>query len=303
MPLHVDCRPKNFDEVVGNKSTIESLKTILDRDDKPHVYLFSGPTGCGKTTFARIFSNLLGCSKQDLLEYNSANTRGIDTAREIISSMRYKPLSGNIRVYLLDECHKWTKDFMDAMLKPFEDTPQHVYFLLCTTEPDRLLKTIRNRCSQFTVQKLQSNRIVRLLNKICEKENIKIPDDIIKEVAISSEGCPRQALVILDQIRGLDTEDMAEAIRDAGVEQKQIIELCRALLENKSWSVISKIVKGIEDEPEKVRRAVLGYMTSVLLSKDNLQAGIVIEFFEEHFFNSGKAGLTLACYNIVKNLT
>jgi DNA polymerase III gamma/tau subunit len=200
---------------------------------------------------------------------------------------------------LVHNCHRWTRDFMEAMLKPLEDTPNHVYFLLCTTEPEKLLKTIRNRCTEFYVQKLPSNRIARLLKQISRKENVTLSDDILNEIVIESEGSPRQALVILDKIRDLKEDEILEAIQSAKIEEKQIIDLCRALIKKETWTVIAKIIKGIESEPEKVRRAVLGYMSSVLLNGENNMAALCLDCFKDNFYDSGKAGLVNACYEVI----
>ena len=155
MPLHIDYRPADFDEILGNEETIKSIKSILARDeDRPHAWMFVGPSGCGKTTLARIVSAALGCPPKinkaanlDFQEINTSDMRGIDTAREILKTMNFAPVNtaSKCRVYILDECHQATKDFQNSLLKALEDTPDHVYFLLCTTDPSKLLKTIKNR--------------------------------------------------------------------------------------------------------------------------------------------------------------
>jgi len=299
MPLHIEYRPKTLDEFIGNKPTVNSLSSVLNREDKPHTYLFSGPSGCGKTTLARIVANEIGCSEHDFMEINSSNNRGIDTAREIISNMKFSPISGKVKIYLLDEVHQTTKDFQNALLKALEDTPSHVYFLLCTTQPDKLLNTIINRCSQFTVQKLPTNRIIRLLMLVSRKEGIILRQSVYEEIARAAEGSPRQALVILDQIRGLKEDEIEIVIRESQIEEKQVIDLCRALMSKEKWKTISEILKGIETEPEKVRYAVLGYFTSVLLNKGDSYSALVIDCFKEPFYNVGKAGLVAACYEVI----
>ena len=131
MPLHLDYRPKNLEELFGNKTTVNSLDAIIKReDDIPHAFLFAGPSGCGKTTLARIVAGALEVSDRDFVEINAANNRGIETARDILRTMGFKPVSGPVRVYLLDEVHMGTRDFQTALLKALEDTPSHVYFLL-----------------------------------------------------------------------------------------------------------------------------------------------------------------------------
>jgi len=295
MSFHLKYRPQTLDEFIGNPTTVESLQSIIKSDDPPHCYLFHGPSGCGKTTLGRILANSFGCSEHDLKEYNSSNTRGIDTAREIIQNSKYKPLSGSVRVYLLDEVHQTTKDFQNAMLKILEDTPSHCYFILCTTEPDRLLTTIRNRCSTFPVAKLASKTLMRLLRSVCQQEEIEIDKEIKQQIANGAEGSPRQALVLLEQIAGSANADINKLVAGASIQNKQVLDLCRALLDGRNWKTITSILKGLDEEPEKVRRAVLGYFNKVALNNTE-SAIMILEAFEDNFYDSGQAGLTLACY-------
>ncbi len=300
MSFNIEYRPTKFADVVGNKSTISSLQTVLEGEKKPHVYLFTGPSGCGKTTLARITASELQCSPHDLVELNSSNNRGIDTARDIISQMVYKPLHGSVKVFLLDEVHQTTKDFQQAMLKALEDTPAHVYFMLCTTEPEKLLPTIKNRAVTFSVERLKDQQIVRLLWSICQKEKKEIDKEILQDIAEECEGSARQAVITLQKVIGLTKEDeIKEAIRSAKVEEAAVIDLCRALLKKESWKEVSKIIKGIDEDPEKVRRAVLGYMSSALLNSGQERAAFIIECFSDNYFNTGKAGLIFSCFSVI----
>ncbi|KKL10376.1 hypothetical protein LCGC14_2556470, partial [marine sediment metagenome] len=220
-PLHIAHRPSDFSTFVGNESTIQSLKSVLDRE-KGHVkvFLLQGPSGCGKTTLARIIRNYLGCSEHDFFEYNMANTRGIDTIRGLVGNAKYAPLKGGVRIYLLDECHKLTTDAQNALLKILEDTPDHVRFILCTTEPEKLINTIKTRCSTFQVSSLQRAKIITLLKGVCEKEEAEFPDKHYKEIARVCDGSPRKALSILDQIMDIPDDDKAfDAILSATVSE------------------------------------------------------------------------------------
>ena len=309
MPLHLSYRPKNFKEVIGNKGVISSLKSLLDReDDIPHAFIFQGPSGCGKTTLARIVADKLGCPEKingevngDFLEVNASNNRGIDTARAIMQTMHYHPAIAKSRVWLLDEIHSATKDFQNSILKALEDSPKHAYFLLCTTEPEKLLKTIRNRCTTFEVESLQEEEINQLLDWVLNEEQFDIPKDVKNEIIEIVDGCPRQALVILDQIIDLKEEKMLAAVKDTRVDEKEIRDLCQAMLKNASWKKISGILKGLKSsEPEKIRRAVLGYMSAVLLNGGNAQSALIIDCFKEPVFYTGFPGIVLAAFNTIE---
>ncbi len=299
MSFHIDYRPDKLDEVQGNKAIVTTIASMLESNELPHVIMFDGKSGCGKTTLARIIAKELNCQAQDLVEINSSNNRGIDTARDIMSSMKYLPTMGDCRVYIMDEFHQVTKDFSHSMLKALEDTPEHVYFILCTTEPNKLLKTIRNRCHSFTVTPLSSNRMTAYLNTICELEEVEVDKEILKLICEQADGSCRQSLILLEQVINLDDDEQEEFLQKVKLSENEIIDLCRAIIQKKNWNVIAKILKGIEQEPEKVRYAVLGYCNSVLLNKGDAHTAFIIECFSEPFYNSGKAGLSLACYESV----
>ena len=146
-PLHIKYRPQTWDEIKGNEAVVEGLESQFSsksKKNRPHVFLFYGPSGCGKTTLARIVKDELECSEANFNELNVANTRGIDTIREVIQFSHYSTFDGSPRIFLFDEAHKLTNDAQNALLKVLEDTPPKVYFILCTTDPKKIIKTIRN---------------------------------------------------------------------------------------------------------------------------------------------------------------
>ena len=303
MSLWLDYRPQTFESVVGNKGVVDSHQAIFKREsDFPHSVLYIGPSGCGKTTMARIYANMLKCAERDVQEINAANNRGIDTARQIQSSMSFKPFAGPVKVFIIDEIHATSKDFQGAMLKALEDAPSHVYFLMATTDPQNLLPTLRNRCATFEMALLNRNEIAQLITGVLTAEKVDdIPAEVVSEIAEVCEGCPRQALVILDQIIDLPIESMISAIQDLRVTEKTVKDLCQALLKKKSWGEVASVLRTIDmTNSEGIRRNVLGYMIAVLLKgEDNPQAALVMEFFKEPTYNSGKAGLVWAAYNSV----
>ena len=301
LPLHLKYRPQSLDDLIGNDNLKISLKSVLNRKkNQIRSFLFIGSSGCGKTTLARIIKNELKCSDPDFKELNASNVRGIDTIREIINNTSFAALSGSIKIYLLDEVHKLTPDASNALLKLLEDTPKHVRLILCTTEPEKLLTTIKNRCTTYQVSTLRKIEIIKLLKNVLESEGINdFPEEAIKEISKVAEGCPRQALVILDQIIDIEDDDkLIDAINNFSFQKEVVIELLRALLGGKSWKEISKLLKGIEEEPESIRYAALGYFSKVLISNNgNLdRASGLVELFSESFIYTKRAGLINTCY-------
>jgi DNA polymerase III gamma/tau subunit len=303
MSLYLKYRPTTLEQVKGNEDIITSLtKMLSDKKTCPHVFLFHGLSGCGKTTLGRIVANSLGCSEDDLAEINSASFRGIDTVRDIIRNCEYKPINGSCRVFLIDEVHKWTNDAQNAALKILEDTPAHVYFILCTTQPDKLIKEIHGRCQKFQVKPLNDIQLTTLLRRVVREEGQTLDKTVYDQIIINSFGQPRNALQILEQVLNVPEERRVEAAKQAAAEQSQSIELCRALLRNAKWKEISVILKGLKDQDaEGIRRQVLGYCQAVLLNEDNPKAGFILEQMRDHFYDVGFPGLTLATYIITKS--
>ena len=272
MSLYQKYRPTRLKQVKGNEKIKNVLATMLaEKETCPHAFLFHGETGCGKTTLARITATMLGCDieSSDYSEINFADLRGIDTIREIIKQSQFLPFKGDCRVWVLDECQKMTGDAQNALLKILEDAPSHVYFILCTTEPQKLISTIRGRCSQFQVQPLGHDDLETLLVRITNGENISLLSEEIYEAIIkSSKGHVRDAIQILEQVLSVAEEDQLEIANKGTEELKQAIDLCRALLNPKSsWKDVQNILSDLKTvEPEKVRRAVLGYASSTLLN-------------------------------------
>jgi len=294
LSLYIKYRPKTFKDMVGNRDQIKSLETQFV-ENRSHVFLFTGPSGCGKTTAARICASMIGAVVE---EYNSANNRGIDTAREIIESTKYKPLLKDKVVYIIDEAHKCTSDFWNAMLKPFEDVPDFVYYFICTTEEKKIPSAIQTRSKKYKFDFLSNAQIYKIISKIIQSEKADIDEIVLEKISENCMGSARKAIVLLEKVLGVETKKALKIIEVGDEEDKEIIDLCRGLLKGFSWSDCAKILKQIKDKDvESVRYAVLGYMNSVLLSgkKDDSAAQVIYEF-RKPFYNNGRAGLTLACF-------
>lgn len=305
MPLHNSCRPQELNQIIGNRETVAAVGAILDRKhaDRPHAWLFTGPTGSGKTTTARIVARRLGIADADLVELNLASTRGIDTARDIQERMRLRPLgSGGARGWILDEAHMGTKEFWNAMLKPLEDAPAHVYFFICTTDPQKLLATVRSRCeaAHFKFEALAPRQVQALLAGVVKAEDVDVPQAVTDYIAANCGGSARAAVGMLDKVIDMPAAEMLAAVERAGQEQVESIELCRALINGVKWPQVAAILKGMADfDAEQVRQHVLAYCNSVLLGGkgDNLdRVWLVMDSFRDPADRNGRPGITHMAY-------
>ncbi|MCK9429583.1 MAG: AAA family ATPase [Candidatus Omnitrophica bacterium] len=303
MSLDNKYRPANLSEIIGNKEVILTLKGMFkNKEAIPHSFLFYGSTGTGKTTVARIVAKELGCNENNIIEIDTAQFRGIDTVRDLRKNCQYTPLGGGVKVYILDEIHKATGDAQNALLKILEDPPDHVYFMLCTTDPQNLLPTVKGRCSQFQMQLLADNEMQVLLSSIVNGENDEIDEEIYEQIIQDGQGCPRNSIKILEKVLSTPKKHRLAIAKQAAEEQLEGIALCRALIKKQSWSTVKTILQGLKgQEPETIRRLVLGYASSVLLNKDDEVAGLILESFIEPFYNTGFPGLVYACYSVIKN--
>jgi DNA polymerase-3 subunit gamma/tau len=305
MSLYLKYRPTELSQIKGNSDIVATLEGMLsDLETCPHTFLLHGETGCGKTTIGRIIANQLGCKGSDFREIDSADFRGIDTVREIRKNSIYKSLEGDCRVWLIDECHKMTNDAQNALLKILEDTPKHIYFILCTTEPQKLISTIRGRCIELQMKPLTDIQMKGLLRGIVKQEGETLESEIYDQIIQDSLGHPRNAIQILEQVLSVSEDRRLEVAKQTAAKQSQIIELCRVLINPKStWKETIGILNGLKDqEAESIRRVIIGYCQAILLKTDMPRAGLVLECFMEPNFTNGYPQLVLNCYQAIKNL-
>jgi DNA polymerase III gamma/tau subunit len=299
MTLDKKYRPMSLEYVHGNNATVKAIEKVLHReDDIPGTMLFQGPSGCGKTTLARIVASMLSAEGRDLKEYNISNMRGIDKARDIIRLVGVTPW-GARRVIILNECHKATNEFQNAMLEVLEEPPPRNHFILCTTEPQKLLRTIKTRASTFTVRPLKEGELQALVAGVAQAEEANMSERVLGRIARLAEGSPRSALVILDGIIDLETdEEMEEALATYTARQDSVLDLCRALLDRNPWKNVVPLIKGIDDDPETIRRGVMSYFEKVLLGggQQAPRAAMMMDYFARPFWDIGRPGLTQACY-------
>ena len=269
--LYNDYRPKTLEEVFGHREIKESLKSLFKEKTSPHAFLFSGPSGTGKTTFARIIANMLG-GNGDIIEVNIANTGGVDFVRELNELARRSPLLGNNKVFILDEVQQLTKEGQNAILKLLEDSPKHSYFILATTDPQKLLPTLKNRCLSFTLKSLSNKDIESILVHVTTLEKIELSEDVLNLLVYKAEGCPRKALVMLDQVKDIkDFDKVCTLLADDLTTEGEIIDLCRLIIKRPrvEWRSLVKTFESINIEPEQIRIVIAGYLAACLRKGDN----------------------------------
>ncbi len=220
--LYQKHRPNKFSDIVGQRHVIKILQAEISQNKLAHAYIFIGPRGTGKTTIARIFANAVNCKNPDsngnpcgkcevcqavnqnkfldLIEIDAASNRGVDNIRELKERVNLFPVMGKYKVYIIDEVHMLTKEAFNALLKTLEEPPDHVIFILATTEPHKIPATIMSRCERFVFHLADSKRLEQLLEDVLKKEGVKIEDEAKELIIMQANGSYRDMLSALDPI-------------------------------------------------------------------------------------------------------
>ena len=199
--LYRKYRPANLKEMVGQDEAVSLISSQISDEKIGHAYLFSGPKGVGKTSLARIIAKELGCDPVfDVSEIDAASHNKVDDIRDMNESVNFIATSpGKKRIFILDEVHMLSNAASNAFLKTLEEPPEHVIFILATTEPDRVIETIRSRTTQVVFKKISEAEIIKVLQKISKKENINFNKDILQTIATYSDGSLRDAINLFEQ--------------------------------------------------------------------------------------------------------
>lgn len=262
-------RPAALGQVLGQAPIVASLGKLLKTERVPHAFLFTGPSGTGKTTIARIVSRELGVVSAAVQEIDAATNSGIDAMRAVLEKLSYRALSGDGRKFVIvDECHQLSKATWNSLLKAIEEPPPHVYWALCTTEPDKVPETIRTRCTAYHLKPIDSETLEDLLALISRSEKLDTPADLLGMVARHAQGSARKALVFLEQIQGVTDKKEAVRLLETGVgEEAEALNLARMVCTGKgfNWAGARELIAKLEGEsPEGVRLIVVNYAAAVL---------------------------------------
>lgn len=274
--LYRTYRPDNFEEMAGQKHIVKTLENAIKQNQIAHAYLFCGPRGTGKTSSAKIFAKAINCESSDnkpcgicnnciaaangthsdIIEIDAASNNGVEEAKNLIEKVKYAPLLGKYKIYIIDEVHMMTSGAFNALLKTIEEPPAHVIFILATTEPYKVLPTIISRCQRFDFSKITKSEIVRRLEYIIKQENIEVEDKVLESIAILSDGGMRDALSILDQCRSYSPEKISlQDVNDIyGVVRTQ--EVCDLIeyAKNQNTKVLMNKIEQLDHAGADIKR-------------------------------------------------
>ncbi len=258
-------RPKDFSEMVGQAHVLQALSNSLDNNKVHHAFLFTGTRGVGKTTVARILAKALNCEEGvsakpcgkcrscqevdegrfiDLIEIDGASKTKVEDTREILENVQYSPTRGRYKIYIIDEVHMLSKHSFNALLKTLEEPPEHVKFLLATTDPQRLPVTILSRCLQFNLKALSETMIASQIDHVLKKENIAGEKGAIDQIASAADGSMRDGLSLLDQAiayaNGDISNDSVSSMLGA-VDRSYITDILTCIATNKPEDMMARV--------------------------------------------------------------
>jgi len=310
--LKTKYRPKSFSDMVGNDTNRKSFISHIKKVDAD-TFLLSGSRGCGKTSFSELMANFIIKKYKGnslcLKEINVSVENGVNDARAIVAECSFSSTFHACSVYILNEVQRATKDWQEAMLEILEKVPQNTFFILCTTQPEKLDKAVLSRCTRYKFKELQEKEFLEFISDICEKEDINIDSQIKTKIFKSSFGIPREALSILGSIKNLKGDEISDYIESYEIETSEvpkIKDLVSELMNQSSMDKAFELLDSIKESPESIRIAIINYFYRIMVKpfgnekkkeEMRLRASLILEVFKETVIYSGKPGLALSIYN------
>jgi DNA polymerase III subunit gamma/tau len=284
-------RPQVFDDILGQNHVVQTLKNAVEQQRLAHAYLFVGPRGTGKTSTARVLAKSLNCVhgptvnpcgvcdscreisqgiSLDVLEIDGASNNSVDQVRELRENVRFAPIRGKFKIYIVDEVHMLTPQAFNALLKTLEEPPSHVKFVFATTEPHRVLPTILSRCQRFDLRRIPNQIIAKHLTFIAEKEGIHLDPDAAAAIAVAAEGGLRDAESMLDQLIAFcgDKIGEKEVLEVFGLTSEHVVvDLIRAILQQNASKALSVTHQQAEagKDLSKLLADLLGFLRNLLV--------------------------------------
>ncbi|MDC0529269.1 DNA polymerase III subunit gamma/tau [Gammaproteobacteria bacterium] len=288
-------RPTNFDEVVGQDHIIQALSNSILQDRMHQAFIFSGTRGVGKTTLGRILAKCLNCLSADspistpcntcsnceeiklgrsldFFEQDAASQRGIDAMKDLLQTVPQSPSNGRFKVYLLDEAHMLTTESFNALLKNLEEPPKHIVFILATTNPEKLPKTVQSRCLQLNLKTVGGTVLINHLKMILESENINFDHESIELIADAASGSVRDALTLLDQAIAHGSGSLeADSVKKllGTIDNSHLISMLHSIIDGKGQSAFNDLAKIEELSPEyeSILKSIISILHKTSLEK------------------------------------
>ena len=268
--LAVKYRPRSFEDLTEQTAIKDILENQIRTKTFQHGYLFTGPSGTGKTTSARIFANMINDGKGNPIEVDAASNSGVDNIRQIIEDAKRKPLDAEYKIFIVDECHSLSSGAWQALLKTLEEPPKFTIFILCTTNPEKIPATILSRVQRYNFQKISNEGIVKRLGYIIAKEIVHSEDIIYTEDAVDyiakvSTGGMRDAITLLDKCLSLSrTLNLENVLKTIGAEDYSTFITFLSALEEKEKEISIKVVEDVYNDGKDVKQFMKDFAKFIL---------------------------------------